>query len=109
MDHRLDINEFQQLVLHHQHIIPHVNDIEDTFNTIDVNHGGYILFDEFCHWAITNVLEEQQQVPVKVKHHNPQQSLEQINANQLVNLKELSRLHLNMDQLNQSLPNLKSI
>ena len=24
------------------------------FERIDTNHGGYILFDEFCHYAIEN-------------------------------------------------------
>ena len=27
------------------------------FNKIDTNNGGYILFDEFCHYAIENEME----------------------------------------------------
>lgn len=30
-----------------------INDIEEEFNKVDENHGGFILFDEFCDWAIT--------------------------------------------------------
>lgn len=27
------------------------------FDRIDTNNGGYILFDEFCHYAIENEME----------------------------------------------------
>jgi hypothetical protein len=30
----------------------HVPDPEAAFKEIDTNHGGFILFDEFCNWAI---------------------------------------------------------
>lgn len=30
----------------------HVTDPKVIFSEIDTNHGGYILFDEFCSWAI---------------------------------------------------------
>ena len=29
-----------------------ISDPEAIFNKIDTNHGGYILFDEFCHYVI---------------------------------------------------------
>ena len=29
-----------------------IDNIEKEFNLIDENKGGYILFDEFCDWAI---------------------------------------------------------
>ena len=30
---------------------------EQTFNSIDTNGGGMILFDEFCRWAIKKSLD----------------------------------------------------
>jgi hypothetical protein len=29
-----------------------VPNADKAFSEIDTNHGGYILFDEFCHYAI---------------------------------------------------------
>jgi len=34
-----------------------VNDPSETFAQIDTNGGGSILFDEFCHWAISKNLD----------------------------------------------------
>jgi hypothetical protein len=34
-----------------------IHDPEATFRQIDENGGGYILFDEFCHWAIKQNLD----------------------------------------------------
>jgi hypothetical protein len=35
----------------------HVTDAKKTFDEIDNNHGGKILFDEFCKWAIKKSLD----------------------------------------------------
>jgi hypothetical protein len=35
----------------------HEKDPAAFFNKIDANHGGSILFDEFCHFAITQHLK----------------------------------------------------
>ena len=32
-------------------------DAKKTFNEIDKNRGGFILFDEFCEWAIKQSLD----------------------------------------------------
>ena len=32
-------------------------DAKKTFNEIDKNRGGFILFDEFCEWAIKKSLD----------------------------------------------------
>ena len=34
--------------------------MEEEFNNIDKNGGGYILFDEFCDWAIKKGLRTEQ-------------------------------------------------
>ena len=34
--------------------------MEEEFNNIDKNGGGYILFDEFCDWAIQKGLRTEQ-------------------------------------------------
>ena len=34
-----------------------VEDAEKVFNEIDDNRSGFIIFDEFCHWAIQNSLD----------------------------------------------------
>jgi hypothetical protein len=34
-----------------------VPDTQTVFDKIDTNNGGYILFDEFCHFAIENHME----------------------------------------------------
>lgn len=33
---------------------------QTSFNQIDKNHGGFILFEEFCEWAIAKNLETHQ-------------------------------------------------
>jgi len=34
--------------------------MEDEFHKIDKNGGGFILFDEFCEWAISRGLKTEQ-------------------------------------------------
>jgi Ca2+-binding EF-hand superfamily protein len=34
-----------------------VVNVEAVFRKIDVNKSGFIIFDEFCHWAIQNSLD----------------------------------------------------
>jgi hypothetical protein len=34
-----------------------ITDPSAAFNQIDTNHGGMILFDEFCQWAIKKNLD----------------------------------------------------
>lgn len=51
-DRRISLKEFEQavpLLQSHGITIPNAKKI---FSEIDSNHGGYILFDEFCHWIL---------------------------------------------------------
>lgn len=55
-DHRISLEEFEKAVpsLKAQGI--KIPDAKKAFSEIDTNQGGMILFDEFCHWAITHSL-----------------------------------------------------
>ena len=58
-DRRLSLPEFRegvQLLAQWGIDIPE-QDIESEFASIDTNHGGIILFDEFCDWALRKQLD----------------------------------------------------
>jgi len=51
-DRRVSKAEFTQAVPMLRERSMKISDPEAIFNKIDTNHGGYILFDEFCHYVI---------------------------------------------------------
>jgi len=56
-DRRVSLAEFEKAVplLHERGLkVPYAKSI---FQKIDTNNGGYILFDEFCHYVIANQME----------------------------------------------------
>lgn len=48
-DHRLSVSELTSGIAM-LHLSPPVSDAKALFKELDRNHGGYILFDEFCAW-----------------------------------------------------------
>jgi Ca2+-binding EF-hand superfamily protein len=58
-DKRIDLEEFKtNLDMLHKWGVPiQDEEAEEVFNEIDANKGGFILFDEFCLWAITRNLD----------------------------------------------------
>ena len=58
-DHRIDLHEFKgNLDMLHRWGVPvEEEEAEAVFNHIDSNGGGYVMFDEFCIWAITRNLD----------------------------------------------------
>ncbi|CUG86447.1 flagellar calcium-binding protein, putative [Bodo saltans] len=57
-DHRIDIGEFRKAVPVINSWGAHITDVDATFEQIDRNGGGIILFDEFAHWALSKHLDE---------------------------------------------------
>lgn len=53
-DRRLTLEEFKKAAPIMAHWNVEVTDPEATFQSMDKNGGGMILFDEFCDWAITS-------------------------------------------------------
>ena len=51
-DKRIDLAEFKAALPFLEPWGVRVGDPEAEFRSIDENHGGVILFDELCHWAI---------------------------------------------------------
>ena len=51
-DRRVSMQEFEKAVPLLQEKGMNISDPKAIFNKIDTNHGGYILFDEFCHYVI---------------------------------------------------------
>lgn len=56
-DKYLDIDEFKNAVPQFKKWGIIINDPEKTFKEIDLDKGGLIRFDEFCHWAIKTKLD----------------------------------------------------
>ena len=56
-DKYLDLQEFKDAVPTFEKWGIKVSDPVKTFKAIDLDHGGKIRFDEFCHWAIKNHLD----------------------------------------------------
>ena len=56
-DKYLDLAEFKEAVPTFEKWGVKINDAEKTFRQIDLDHGGKIRFDEFCHWAIKTHLD----------------------------------------------------
>ncbi len=56
-DRRIDLGEFIKAKPMMEIWVGPINDPEETFNEIDQNGGGKILFDEFCKWAIEKNLD----------------------------------------------------
>ena len=59
-DRRVSRDEFVKAVPLLQQKGMKVSDPQAIFNTIDKNHGGYILFDEFCYYVIENHMDFQE-------------------------------------------------
>lgn len=59
-DHRLNLVEFKRGL---KKMNISVTEADAAFRKIDTNHGGYILFDEFCIWAIAH--ENPELAPLK--------------------------------------------
>ena len=59
-DRRITLDEFRwgQKIL--QKWVGKIASMEDEFKKIDKNSGGFILFDEFCDWAIEKGLKTEQ-------------------------------------------------
>ena len=56
-DFKISINEFKKAIPTLEKWGIKINDPEKEFNSIDTNHGGVILFDEFCTYAIKKNLD----------------------------------------------------
>jgi Ca2+-binding EF-hand superfamily protein len=56
-DHRVDINEFKRAIPKMAEWGVEIKDPQAEFNTIDTNHGGQILFDEFAAYALRKGLD----------------------------------------------------
>ena len=56
-DNRIDKQEFLSAIPTIQKWVGPIANPEATFNEIDKNGGGIILFDEFCNWAIKKNLD----------------------------------------------------
>ena len=56
-DKRINLKEFKSAQAKLEVWVGPIGDIEGEFAKIDTNGGGYILFDEFCKWAITKNLD----------------------------------------------------
>lgn len=56
-DRRVSLQEFEKAVPLLQKKGLNVPDAKAIFHKIDTNNGGYILFDEFCHYVIKNHME----------------------------------------------------
>ena len=56
-DRRVSMAEFAKATPLLQERGLRVPNAQAVFDRIDTNNGGYILFDEFCHYAIENEME----------------------------------------------------
>ena len=56
-DFKISINEFKKAIPTLEKWGIKINDPESEFNKIDINHGGVIMFDEFCTYAIKKNLD----------------------------------------------------
>ena len=56
-DFKINLNEFKKAIPTLEKWGIKINDPEKEFNSIDTNHGGVILFDEFCTYAIKKNLD----------------------------------------------------
>ena len=56
-DRRISLAEFQKAIPLLQEYGLKIPNAKKAFDEIDTNKGGFILFDEFCHWAITNQID----------------------------------------------------
>jgi len=56
-DRRISLEEFTAAKEKIEVWVGKIDDAEAVFNEIDDNHGGKILFDEFCRWAIKKNLD----------------------------------------------------
>lgn len=56
-DRRIDLDEFKGAQEKMEVWVGPIADIEKEFTSIDTNGGGFILFDEFCKWAIKKNLD----------------------------------------------------
>lgn len=56
-DRKVTFSEFMQAIPIMEKWGVKIQDPQRTFKEIDLNGGGVILFDEFCHWAIKNSLD----------------------------------------------------
>lgn len=57
-DRRVELKEFRRAVPLINSWGAGITDADKTFKEIDANGGGYILFDEFAHWALSKHLDE---------------------------------------------------
>lgn len=56
-DRRIDFNEFKKAALKMAKWGVDMSDPQKAFDECDDNKGGYVLFDEFCSWAISKSLD----------------------------------------------------
>lgn len=56
-DKKINLAEFTSAKEKIEVWVGQIDDVEKVFNEIDSNHGGAILFDEFCKWAIKKNLD----------------------------------------------------
>jgi len=56
-DHRIELKEFKQALPMLRDWGVAVTDAQQTFSEIDQNGGGFVLFDEFCEWALQQCLD----------------------------------------------------
>jgi len=56
-DKRITMVEFEDQKTMMEQWVGKIDDVEKAFKEIDKNGGGYILFDEFCDWAIAKNLD----------------------------------------------------
>ena len=56
-DKRIELIEFTNAIGQLEDWVGKIDDPESEFKSIDKNGGGYILFDEFCDWAMKKDLD----------------------------------------------------
>ena len=124
-DHRIDFNEFKTYCIPILNMINFHNiddkNARELFNEIDVNHGNIILFDEFCHWAITKQLDyiktqeeenDEEENNILLLHsllHINTISSKNLLGDIIVNLNQLHSLSLDYQQFNELLPTSNSL
>jgi len=56
-NHKIDLSEFEKAIPEIEKWGIKIPDAKAAFDSIDNNHGGEIVFDEFCQWAIKKHLD----------------------------------------------------
>ena len=81
-DKHLTFDEFQEAVPQFKKWGIKITDPKKTFNEIDLDKGGKIYFDEFCHWAIKNNLDLNYKEDENISEDDDEPQVEEIQQTQ---------------------------